>query len=75
MLPEFVARIGGSKWNRALPGGSRCVQAQPAGNAAQQSAEKSADSKNPAAPIYGGRVRVLSGGSRCVQAQPAGLPD
>ena len=21
MLPEFVARIGGSKWNRALPGG------------------------------------------------------
>ncbi len=21
MVPEFVARIGGSKWNRALPGG------------------------------------------------------
>ena len=31
----------------------------------------SGNSKNPAAPIYGGWVRVLSGGSRWVQAQPA----
>ena len=57
--------FGGSRWPSALPtGGSQCVQAQPAGNAGQQSAENSADSKNPAALIYGGRVRVLFGGSR-----------
>ena len=40
MVPEFVARTGGSKWvqaqpagskwNRALPGGSKWVQALPA---------------------------------------------
>ena len=30
MVPEFVARTRGSKWNRALPGGSKWVQAQPA---------------------------------------------
>ena len=30
MVPEFVARTGGSKWLSALPTGSRCVQAQPA---------------------------------------------
>ena len=31
MVPEFVDRTRGSQWNRALPGGSMCVQAQPAG--------------------------------------------
>ncbi len=30
MVPEFVARTGGSKWLSALPTGSRCVQTQPA---------------------------------------------
>ena len=37
-----------------------------------QSAENSADSKNPAAPIYGGWVRVLFGGSRWQSALPTG---
>ena len=80
--PIVVARTGGSKWNRALPGDSNRVQAQPArqivelhcpvvGNADQQSAENSADSKNPAASIYGGWFRVLPRGSQWVQAQPA----
>ena len=31
MLPEFVARPGGSNRNRALPGGSKWLRAQPAG--------------------------------------------
>ena len=30
MLPEFVDRIGGSRWVSALPTGSKWVQAQPA---------------------------------------------
>ena len=30
MVPEFVDRTGGSKWQSALPTGSRRVQAQPA---------------------------------------------
>ncbi len=31
MAPEFVDRMRGSQWNRALPGGgSKWVQAQPA---------------------------------------------
>ena len=32
MLPEVVDRIRGSKWQSALPTGSKCVQAQPAGS-------------------------------------------
>ena len=32
MAPEVVARTGGSKWQSALPTGSKCVQAQPAGS-------------------------------------------
>ena len=30
MVPEFVARTGGSKWLSALPTGSKWVQALPA---------------------------------------------
>ena len=30
MVPEFVDRTRGSKWQSALPTGSKCVQAQPA---------------------------------------------
>ena len=67
-----TARPGGSRWNRALPGpalappaGSICV-----GNADSQSAGKPADSKKPAALIYGGWFRVLSGGSRWNRALP-----
>ena len=61
MVPEFVDRMRGSKWPSALPTGS----------AAPQSAGKPADSKNPAALMYGGWVRVLFGGSKWVRALPA----
>ena len=33
MVPEFVARTRGSKWQSALPTGSNRVQAQPARSA------------------------------------------
>ena len=39
---------------------------------AGQSARNLADSKNPAAPIYGGWVRVPSGGSKRLSALPTG---
>ena len=68
-----VRLAGASKWKRALPaGGSKCMQAQLArvGSADRKSAENSADSKKPAAPIYGGWFRVLSGGSKWSRALP-----
>ena len=52
--------IYGSR-SRVLPGGSMCVQAQPARK-----------TKKSTAPMYGGRFRVLSGGSRWESAQPTG---
>ena len=56
----------------ACPTGSKWVQTQPVriGSADRQSARNPANSKKPAASIYGGWFRVLSGGSKCVQAQP-----
>ena len=45
------------------------------GTADLQSAGKPAETKKPAAPIYGGWFRVLSGGSKWVQAQPVGNAD
>ena len=41
------------------------------GSVALQSAGKPADSKNPAALMYGGWVRILFGGSKWVRALPA----
>ena len=55
--------------------GSMCVQAQPVrvGSADRQSARNPADSKKPAASIYGGWFRVLSGGSKWNRALPGRL--
>ena len=66
MVPEFVDRMRGNRWQSALPtGGSNRMQAQPAGSrwnralpgggAASQSAGNPADSKTLAALIYGGQ--------------------
>ena len=47
MVPEFVARTGGSEWQSALPTGSADLQ----------SAGNPADSQNSGTPIYGSRIR------------------
>ena len=59
MAVDFVARIRGSQWNRALPGGGKWLRVLP-------------NTKNLEALIYGRQIRVLFGGSQWVQAQPAG---
>ena len=46
-----------------------------AGTACPQSAGNPADSKKPAAPIYGGWFRVLFGGSKWNRALPGGSAD
>ena len=51
MVPEVVARTGGSEWNRALPGGSQWQSAAPTEN----SRRISGNSQTSAALIYGGR--------------------
>ena len=64
---------GGSKWVSALPtGGSRWVSALPTGNAGMCFLGKPRKPENPAAPIYGGWVRVLFGGSKWLSALPTG---
>ena len=60
MAVDFVARIRGSQWNRALPGGGKWLRVLP-------------NTKNLEALIYGRQIRVLFGGSKWVQAQPAWL--
>ena len=60
MVPEFVERIRGSRWNRALPGGGQWNRALPGGS-----------QWNRALPGGSQWNRALLGGSRWVQAQPA----
>ena len=68
MAHEFVDRTGGSK----------CVQAQPAGNADMSFPGNPGKPQNSGTQIYGSRIRrqnrrqqVEPGPARCVQAQPA----
>ena len=67
MVPEFVARTGGSQWQSVLPTGSQWQSAGP--------------TFNPQGTLRIRRIRELqfmvpefvarTGGSQCVQAQPA----
>ena len=77
MVPEFVARPGGSKWQSALPtGSSNRVSAPPTGSAGWKSAGKPADSENSGTLIYGSRIRRSARRQQVAvgsadQAQPA----
>ena len=70
MAVDFVARIRGSQWNRALPGGGKWLRVLPGGG---KWLRVLPNTKNLEALIYGRQIRVLFGGSKWVQAQPAWL--
>ena len=70
MALRVVDRMRGSKWQSALPTGSRWQSALLTGNAGMCFPGKPGKPENPAAPIYGGWVRVLFRGSRWSRALP-----
>ena len=76
MVPEFVERTGGSKWNRALPGAEFGNSNLWFPNSSKEPAAASGaghcPAQNSGTRIYGSRIRVGTGGSKWQSALPTG---
>ena len=69
----LAASIYGGQWSSPEPAAADGTRPCSGGQCPPVNPQASlADSKNPAAPIYGGWVRVLSGGSNRQSALPTG---